>query len=605
MSCSLDAESASAFLSTTTVPLAVATLEGKVTWLNAALARLLGSDQNAVIGTPLIDLVHETDRDKVASVFDNFDDVDFEPDCLESRFCSGGECEVWLSWSIRADREREFAYCTFRDTTIERHRELELRRLYADTPALLHSVGPTGLLEAVSERWLVHFGYQRSEVLGRQCIDFVAPESREHARSVLGQLKKTGRCEGVEFKWLAGDGSRREVLLSSRAEFNADGSFCRALSVVDDVTAIRETEKSLRRERRLRERLFECAPNAFVLADVERKIVALNPAALSTFKCEASEVDGQTTKILYAQSSGFETAGRGRFNPSLKMSAERKLVEYRRSDGTTFLGETVGGPIRDIDDGVLGYLAVIDDVTDEIRQREELEHSLETLDQFAYIASHDLRTPLRGIQHLIRFLEEDVSAAVAEVLEPRLRQLKERTLRMDEMVSALLKYARAGHIGASIETVDIPELVAGIVADFDHGDPTDTRVEVEVECGPHREIEANRTALRHVVSNLITNAVIHHDRERARIVVTLGSEGSYTRIDVDDDGPGIPSQHHQRVFEIFRTLVPKDQSATTGLGLALVRRITQRVGGDVSAQSPLENGRGTRFRLLWPRQGRR
>jgi signal transduction histidine kinase len=110
----------------------------------------------------------------------------------------------------------------------------------------------------------------------------------------------------------------------------------------------------------------------------------------------------------------------------------------------------------------------------------------------------------------------------------------------------------------------------------------------------------SRSAVRRTCLNLLENAAKHHDRESGHLRVTAAEAGAWWELAVEDDGPGIPSQFHGRVFDVFHTLHRRDEREATGIGLALVRRIVLSIGGTVRLESPVHRGRGTCFRFTWP-----
>jgi signal transduction histidine kinase len=112
------------------------------------------------------------------------------------------------------------------------------------------------------------------------------------------------------------------------------------------------------------------------------------------------------------------------------------------------------------------------------------------------------------------------------------------------------------------------------------------------------ELVTRRTALEQVFTNLINNAIKHHTREDGRVEITATLQGEVYRFDVVDDGPGIAPEYHQRVFEIFRTLNNINDPDSTGIGLAIVKKLVELQGGTILLES--EVGRGTTFRFTWP-----
>ncbi len=242
-------------------------------------------------------------------------------------------------------------------------------------------------------------------------------------------------------------------------------------------------------------------------------------------------------------------------------------------------------------------LLVVRDVTAPFRNEQELRRAKADLEQFAYVASHDLKSPLRGISNLASWIRDDLDEQFTEQTSEYFELLQGRITRMETLLQDLLDYSRAGRKKASVATVPVDELLEDVVdlvsppAGFD----------VQVQA-PHVEITTTPTPLRTCVQNLVQNVFKHHDKKEGRILVAaaIDVETGDLVIEVVDDGPGIAPKFHEKIFAVFETLRPRDEVEGSGIGLALVRRLVHEVGGQIEVESPLEDGRGTCFRMSWP-----
>ncbi len=226
-------------------------------------------------------------------------------------------------------------------------------------------------------------------------------------------------------------------------------------------------------------------------------------------------------------------------------------------------------------------------------RQEELERSNRDLDQFAYVASHDLKAPLRAIATLSRWLEEDIAGKLSDEGREQMRLLRSRVQRMDSLIEGILRYSRAGRTDGQGEPVDVGELLGEVIELLAPPDGFEIRI------GPGMpRLYTRRLRLSQVFSNLINNAIKYHHRENGRVEITVEPQDGYYEFSVSDDGPGIPRQHHERVFVMFQTLQPRDEVESTGLGLSLVKKLVEEEGGRVEVES--EEGRGATFRFTWP-----
>lgn len=237
------------------------------------------------------------------------------------------------------------------------------------------------------------------------------------------------------------------------------------------------------------------------------------------------------------------------------------------------------------------------------RRQKELERSNRDLDQFAYVASHDLKAPLRAISTLAGWLEEDLGERLSADEREQLHLMRGRVRRMDNLVEGILQYSRVSRLEGQYERVELGALVQEVLEDL--GTPPGVLVEAEPGLPA---LLTRRVRLKQVLANLITNAVKYHDKKGhgawvkvgCRIVGRAPADGLAELIEifVADNGPGIAPEHHRKIFQIFQTLQPRDKVESTGLGLALVAKLVEEEGGRVWVES--DAGAGATFKVLWP-----
>jgi len=237
-------------------------------------------------------------------------------------------------------------------------------------------------------------------------------------------------------------------------------------------------------------------------------------------------------------------------------------------------------------------LAARTDVTStaELRRVEDIN---EELTHFAYIVSHDLKAPLRGIKLIAEWLCTDYGDRLGDEGRQQLDLLQSRVDRMHNLIEGVLQYSRVGRIKESWTSVDLNRLLPDIV---DAIAPPD-HVEIALE-GPLPVIECEKTRITQVFQNLLTNAVKYMDKPHGRVEVACVQRDDAWQFSVRDNGPGIEEKYFERIFRIFQTLAPRDEFESTGVGLALVKKIVEMYGGRVWVES--EVGRGSTFRFTLP-----
>lgn len=231
----------------------------------------------------------------------------------------------------------------------------------------------------------------------------------------------------------------------------------------------------------------------------------------------------------------------------------------------------------------------------QIEQRQsELERSNRDLHQFAHVVSHDLKAPLRAIGNLSAWLAEDHDVELSADAAQKLTLLRARVKRMGALIDGILQYSRLDSRGSSGEPVVVAELVHEVIDLI--APPAGMQVEVTL---PMPVLRTTRLRLEQVFSNLIANAVhYHHQPQQGRIEVSAERAAGGWRFTVRDDGPGIDPAHHDMVFMMFQTVPSRERPESTGLGLALVKKLVEDQGGAVSLASSL--GAGAVFRFTWP-----
>ncbi len=224
-----------------------------------------------------------------------------------------------------------------------------------------------------------------------------------------------------------------------------------------------------------------------------------------------------------------------------------------------------------------------------------LQQSNKELDQFAYVTSHDLKAPLRGISNLSQWIEEDLGDRITPEAHEQLNLLRGRVQRMEDLINGLLEYAHVGRTKTRLERVDVAALLADVIDWV--GPPPEIRIDVE----PGMPVfKTDRLRLQQVLTNLVENAVKHHGKPTGKISVRCETQDPFFRFSVSDDGPGIDLKYQDRIFGMFQTLLPRDRLEGTGIGLSLVKKVVESKGGKVAVNSAA--GQGATFSFTWPRE---
>jgi signal transduction histidine kinase len=217
------------------------------------------------------------------------------------------------------------------------------------------------------------------------------------------------------------------------------------------------------------------------------------------------------------------------------------------------------------------------------------------LAEFTYIISHDLKAPLRAMRYFADDLELSLDDPAAGEPRGHLDNIRSQSKRMASMLTELLAYSKIGRKIEAVDKVDTRSMIERLVASVPHAPAIQL-----VISGDWPVLDTLVAPLDLVLRNLVTNAVLHHDRAFGRVEITARLKRQALEIDVTDDGPGIASGHQEAIFLPFRTLSETASEDHHGIGLALVRRTVDSVGARLDVISDPAVKRGTTFRLDWP-----
>ena len=375
--------------------------------------------------------------------------------------------------------------------------------------------------------------------------------------------------------------------------------------------ALEMTASYRRSEQRFRHALHYSAIGQ-VLLDTRGAIVEANPAF--------AEMVGRTPQALLGQSLGdlFD----GKTGDALRTSQMDIVVDDRngvfRATRTLHrnahelrhvhltIAPVPGDPDRDI-----ARLVQMEDVTERVRaeatvltlnrtlearvatRTRELSEANSELESFAYSVSHDLRAPLRAIEGFSRILSERHAASLDPAAQDYLARVRKATARMAELIDALLKLSRISRSGLSVAQIDLSAMAHEVIAELAHAEP---ERQVDVQIAPGMCVPGDRALLRTLLENLIGNAwKFTRDTAQARIEmgVEAPSGGNETRYFVRDNGAGFDPDYVDKLFRPFQRLHSHETFPGHGIGLASVKRIVERHGGEASAEG--RPGQGATF----------
>jgi PAS domain S-box-containing protein len=451
-----------------------------------------------------------------------------------------------------------------------------LETVVSRVPVVLFALDPEGTFTLSRGRGLEALGLGPEELVGQSVYEAYADYPELVAavdRALAGETVEVT----LELDGLAFDTWYRPV--------TDDGEVDQVIGVALDVTERVERERELAENDAILRQLTEATDDVFFLFDgAFEQLLFVNDAY--------EEVWGQSTAAVREDPMAFlrgvhpEDRDRVRRNVAHLQAGEPTEIEYRVNAREEFSRwvSVRGEPI--LADGAVQRVAgFARDVTERKERERELEQSNERLEQFAYVASHDLQEPLRTVSNYVGILAEDYADDLDEEAQEFVDVAVTASERMESMIEGLLDYSRVTTRGEAFETVDAGSVLEDAVADIE---VMLTERDGEVNWGTLPTVRADRDQLRQLFQNLLTNA-LEHGGEGVSVTVDAEERTDDYRFTVADDGPGIPENQREKVFRIFKSGENyQTSSQAKGIGLAVCDNIVQRHDGDIRVADETE-----------------
>lgn len=331
-----------------------------------------------------------------------------------------------------------------------------------------------------------------------------------------------------------------------------------------------------------------------IMTDVTDKIVYVNPQMCDLTGYKKSEMIGnQAYKLLLPESEWALMEAKMADRKAGKSENYEKL--HVRRNGEKWWGSINASPLVNKDGLFDGTLAAVTDITlrkesEELREHllKELAEKNKDLDDFAYIVSHDLKAPLRGIKSLSDWIYEDYGEILGEEGKEQLDMLGSRVLRLYAFIEGLLEYSRIGRMNVKKEIFDLEQSVLQVIEMIKPKEGFDIKILTKLP-----NIYAEKLRIEQVFQNLISNAINYNDKPRGLIEISHEVFPTHFLFKVKDNGMGIDQKYFDKIFQIFQTLNTRDEKESTGIGLAIVKKIITSHKGTIHLES--EPKQGTTF----------
>jgi PAS domain S-box-containing protein len=407
----------------------------------------------------------------------------------------------------------------------------------------------------------------------------------------------------MEFPLRGADGTFRNFLTRVQPINDSDGRLVQWFGTNTDVDQLKRIEQSLRVTQARLESTLEASSVGTWTWDIASDRLIADEFTARMFSVAAGAAAEGLPAAAYLQVVHEED------RKTVSDALERAIllcgtydIEYRvRQSGGAFRWLQARGRVESDGAGHATYFhgAVIDITERKLSElslrdnNQNLERSNRDLEEFAYIASHDLKTPLSGIKSTALWLEEDLHD-LSDESRKLFGLMRSRIDRMEKLLDDLLTYSRVGRTDMAVSETKLADIFDSIIEVLRPPAHIQVRVEGELPM-----IVTASAQLEQVLRNLVNNAIKHHDKPKGEVVLSGKRVGDFVEFVVRDDGPGILPQFHDKIFQLFQTLKRRDEVEGTGMGLAIVKKLVEQQNCRVTVHSQ-GNGTGTQFRFQWP-----
>jgi len=479
------------------------------------------------------------------------------------------------------------------------------RGLLEAAPDAMVVVNQAGEIVLVNGQVEKQFGYLRDELVGQK-VKNIIPEGFAE-RLIADATRSTAEAlaqhigAGIELSGRRKDGTEFPIEIMLSPLESAEGILVTA--AIRNITLRKNAEKHLVQMESRYRGLLEAAPDAMVVVNQAGQIVLVNVQVEKQFGYRRDELVGQKVKNIIPEGFAERLIADATRSTAEALAQQIGMgieISGRRKDGTEFPIELMLSPLESAE-GIL-VTAAIRNISARKKSEQELavanqvlEESNLELKQFAYVASHDLQSPLRSITGFVQLIQQEYEGKLDEQAQDWIRRTVRAVARMQTLIRDLLSYSRVDARSGPLTQIPFLEIVndALILLESSIHDSGG-----QVTCDKLPMVMGDRSQLVQLMQNLIGNGLAYRSDKPPDIHISAKRSGKDWIFSVRDNGIGIDPNHYEQIFEIFKRLHSQKDHPGTGIGLAVCRRVVNRHGGKIWVES--EPGHGSTFHFTIP-----
>lgn len=439
-------------------------------------------------------------------------------------------------------------------------------------------------------------GYKKEDLLNKYSTIFTSNVLREQMdleaeKEWVGKVRKSSNIRK--------DGSIFPVQLISDFVKNNKGEIIAVVTTSEDITERTQAEKTIKENEENFRRIFENIQDIYYEVDIDGIIKEISPSVNTLANYKREDLLGKPMNDIYA-----DTKQRENFLKALKK--EEKVHDYeiylKGDDKNNPIPCSVTAKLILDESGlpmkIIGSMRNITErkkiELEQIRTLKELQGANKELRDFAYVTSHDLKSPLRAINTLANWISLDYADKFDENGREQMNLLLGRVERMHQLIEGIFQYSSLGSYQGSIEQINLKDLVEKVIQKINP--PKEITINIDNEL-PMIYYEKER--IEQVFTHLIKNAIQFMDKPQGKVNINSSEEPDHWKFQVTDNGPGIEKRHFERIFEMFKTLQSRDDLESSGIGLTIVKKIIEMNNGKIWVDSKF--GKGSTFSFTVPK----